>query len=323
LEQWRASAVVKGGHHHIDEMAFDAELFEALFEFTHETRFGVIRGVQLDLRHRLLDPEQWTIGTLWWDRHALESGARIWFPWFGVLDRDALIDQAQSSLDNKELSGADGPPEEIVGAMLKWMLPTVVVGSGDCVSIRRVVRVLHGDEFDHLHDVESREVYLKITRPDGEIEDVQDPLLFVGTTSFIAGGRSGQITAAKIARRICAHFGIGWITDFNLVDENMFLPEAALEDAQALWRESEPLMKLLPESHDAPLGTPNRYDLRRLIDHAVSLRGAHRLAIVQDLPARAGDQLQGSPRRATERKHWQAAFEGHALRHAEGGAGLL
>jgi hypothetical protein len=290
----------------------------ALIQLSHETRLAVIDEVRIDLRHPLLDPAQWTAGLLFEDRHGPHlSRPYIWFPWFGPYDRDELAAQRAEALAAEGLCEADAAGD----LFYRHWFPEAVAYPGDTVTLSKIVVITEGDEFDHVHDREHREAYLSITRPSGETVHIAAPVVFIGVTSFTAEGNAGQITAEKLARRVCDHFGIAWITDFRPFHDELTLEEFALAEGQSLWEEWARLAAVLPDHWDAPIGTPTRLGLDRAINRATSLGYAWGLAETRQLraPAKAarrsaqGARLAGQRSGESRRRKAEETWHPHAL----------
>jgi hypothetical protein len=65
----------------------DLARYRALSRITHIDRHGTVDGVEIDLRHELLDPREWEtclIGDIL-SKHRRREEPFIWFPWFGTL----------------------------------------------------------------------------------------------------------------------------------------------------------------------------------------------------------------------------------------------
>ena len=192
-------------------MEDDADLrrFSILREISHFARHGVVEGVEFDLRHKELDPRHWGMFLIG-DKYLRSDGQPfIWFPWYGVFDKEAV----RRSIVSEE----DGPPSEAaVRRMLKYLTPEVFAYSGDKITIDHV-RVVHtGDPFSHQHDFELRLAFLKIIRKNGRMAQVKTPIRLLGHTSLLLRGNSRNIIE-KLTARIFAHHKIESLTD-PLVD---------------------------------------------------------------------------------------------------------
>jgi len=168
-------------------------------------RHGVVDGVEFDLRHPLLDPEEWytfIIGGTPYESHS-PLGPLLWFPWMGAFDEAAF--RKEFFPDDDVAISAEEAAE--IEPIIEQYLPEQFVYAGDKLVIGQVNCVVVGDAFDHLHDSESRNAYLNIIRADRTVIEVNEPLQFIGqsTTSSFHGIR-GHYEA--VVWRILKHFGL-------------------------------------------------------------------------------------------------------------------
>ena len=99
--------------------------------------------------------------------------------------------------------------------------PECVVQNGDKVSIDRVEVVRIGDDFDHLHDLEVRNAYVRVAHANGEIEKIKTPIIFEGCTAVLHHDIN-DTSVYNIAQRIKRHFKLNSIRDMNLVTSGQF-----------------------------------------------------------------------------------------------------
>ena len=89
-----------------DSDEIELQRYMALREISHITRYGTVDGVTFDLRHDELDPRHWGMSIIANEgkyREKWHDQPFIWFPWYGVFDKDAL---------KKELIEGALPPDE-------------------------------------------------------------------------------------------------------------------------------------------------------------------------------------------------------------------
>jgi hypothetical protein len=106
--------------------------------------------------------------------------------------------------------------EASIDSYIQANTPECVVQNGDKISIDRVEIVRIGDEFDHLHDSEVRNAYLRVVHANGEIEKIKTPIIFDGRTAVLDQD-TGSTFVYNITDRIERHFKLKSIRDMNLV----------------------------------------------------------------------------------------------------------
>lgn len=168
-------------------------------------RQGVVEGVEFDLRHPMIDPDEWYTYFLGDKAYQSQSplGPLLWFPWMGAFDEIAFRKQFFPD-DDITLPAEES---EWIEEQIRAHTPEQFVHVGDKLVIADVECVNSGDTLDHLHDSEIRCAYLSILRADGTIVEVNEPLQFIGystVTSF--HGVMGFFRG--VAWRVLRHFGL-------------------------------------------------------------------------------------------------------------------
>lgn len=209
-----------------DHDEVELQRYLALRRISHITRYGTIDGVTFDLRHDELDPSQWGMSIIASEgkyREKWDGQPFIWFPWYGVFDKDAL---------KKELLESVPPPknQRQLERKIKEYTPEIFVFAGDKIAIDRVEVLQLDDPFKHQHDAEVRLAFLKVTRSDGRTTRLKTPIRLLGHTAFQLRGSHHNILG-KITARILEHCGISSLDDpkaREIVDEGDGFAGAAL-----------------------------------------------------------------------------------------------
>ena len=108
--------------------------------------------------------------------------------------------------------------------------PECVVQKGDKVSIDRVEIVSVGNAFDHPHDLELREAYLRIEYQNGKIQKLKTPITYQGRTAVLDHVVSNSFVD-HISERILRHFGLGSVRDLTRVLDDKSYAYRALRKA--------------------------------------------------------------------------------------------
>lgn len=288
-------------------------VFAPLWRIFHVTRYGVLEGVTIDLRHPELDAWEWCINTLWTDPDfGWQQGPNIWFPWFGPPD---LVGRAAQALRWAETSAH---------SFDDWsarLLPTVEVTTGCTVKVARVeVDRPDGREFEHEHDAETRLAYLTVICSDGREVRLERPLRFRGSTSFGDDPFNSGVTLDKVSARICGMFDIRSIDSYELIYATNDASDLALMEAKALVHRAERWSDSRPEGREGAGAPLSREALMELIDAAVSLgyRYAQAEAQRRILPFAEGRAAVEPVQRARYRRTARGEVEGEGGRRVPG-----
>lgn len=209
-----------------DRHEVELQRYLALGRISHITRHGIVDGVEFDLRHDELDPRQWGMSIVADEgkyRVMGDGQPFIWFPWYGVFDKDAL---------KKELIEGVSPPtsKRQLARELKEFTPEIFVFAGDKITIDHVEILQLDDPFKHQHDAEVRLAFLKVVHSDGRTVKLKTPIRLLGHTAFQLRGSHSNILG-KITARIFEHHGIGSLDDpkvRSIVDDGGSFAGAAL-----------------------------------------------------------------------------------------------
>jgi len=164
------------------------KLFSELSAVNYEHGHATINNVYIDLRHELLQEQEWTSPSLGdFDLHRKEDPdlPLIWFPWF-----DARIEK--SRLPRVRLQGNVGslaPPRwrsKSEQRKFQVNIPEFIVEEGDRIYIDRVEIENIGDEFDHPHDSEIRRAFLRIVRTNSAVKYIKRPIIYRRDDSIVA-----------------------------------------------------------------------------------------------------------------------------------------
>jgi hypothetical protein len=200
-------------------------------------RFGIVDGVDIDFRHKSLNPGEWHPPP--WDDSPDPplDHPYIWFPWFGEFDPAALRRQALKFATNELKIAREEAPErkltshqEIRDARLQAEkkqnedieryiainTPECLVFEGDKIRVDRVEKQIVGSEFDHEDDYEIRMAYLSVIRPDGTTDSIDTPIVYKRSTKFLSDDGSKSYFGV-ISARILQHFRINALKEIALV----------------------------------------------------------------------------------------------------------
>jgi hypothetical protein len=210
-------------------MKRNIERFQAisleLSEICQSTRRGTVEGVEFDLRHALLDPTKWVMGTIGihLDHYKIPNAPFCWYPWYGNFDGKALQREATkeaarivriAKMRGKPIADAKAK-KAFVDSYVKKRSPEHFLNAGDKLIIESVVDNAIGDEFYHPDDAKTRSAYLRIIRSDGSHENVTTPLRFEGVTALLQRGIDGNFFD-KLCHRICLHFSVKSLNEINV-----------------------------------------------------------------------------------------------------------
>jgi hypothetical protein len=194
--------------------------YVALEKVFDQDRHGVVDGVEFDLRHPLLDPEEWGAYTLQFRLklpllRRMRGQPFLWFPWFGNFDKESVRAELES-VRAKLLTDKKGKfsQRKVSASLLREYTPEYFLNAGDKLIVERVEREAIDGPFSHKHDQEVRLAFLCIIRANGKRERVKTPLMFAGVTSLFTGATSPFLRIHKkewfdrISRRIFEHFNV-------------------------------------------------------------------------------------------------------------------
>jgi len=236
-------------------MASDDNLAKVHIELTRtlDRRHGVVDGVTIDLRHELLPASDWRPYLKdFGDSPAPPVGAPfLWFPWFGPYDESVVERQAQAARaeharmqtlesveegrSQNEAARTSGetvqqPSGRSIESYIESYTPEYVIQRGDRISIGRVEIARIGDDFDHPHDLEVRNAYLRVDRPKRRAFDASRPILFEGKTAVLDRD-VGSSFVNEISARIRKHFNLSSIRDLQSVKDDRSYAYRALRKA--------------------------------------------------------------------------------------------
>jgi hypothetical protein len=188
---------------------------------SHETRAGEVEGIRFDLRHKRINPEEWTMDVIGGDYGSDDPPRRrgtspfIWFPWYGEFDLKRLKADVLKEYEHEKENQKNPPP------MPRWAMevrtdqqwdiylsehqkqekrklgrswikeglndrrPDAIVRSGDYISVDRVeMNAVNDDNFAPLHDRVKAFLYIKISNDRGLLKVVDKPIVLYGATKF-------------------------------------------------------------------------------------------------------------------------------------------
>jgi hypothetical protein len=233
-------------------------------------RFGIIDGVEIDLRHPDLESSTWFPPVF--DNVPVRPADApfIWFPWFGKFDPDALEEEARSvvmrgpkrslaqSHSRNQKGGSRNEPksiqplptiEERIKAFIEDRTPECTVLEGDKITVARVDTKIVGAALDHPHDREVRLAYLRIHRAEGgDPVKLPTPLIYTGMTTVLDSDISNT-NFGLMLERIMKKFKIASIHDTPLVQK------PSDPEEQLAYRALRRAFSIASENNDESFGT--------------------------------------------------------------------
>jgi hypothetical protein len=207
----------------------------ALSRIMSETRVGEVDGIRFDLRHKEINPDEWTIqdvlgGDDGRPPRRTPSLPFIWFPWYGKFDLDQLkADIFEEFRAGKEYAkNAPPTPRAVFGNITdaeyaerlkeekkwrriptkNWMKdelesrkPDAIVNPGDCIETHHaIMNILHDDEFVPIHDRAIIDLFIRITNKTGLCNVLSTPITLYGATmiSCLRGNRPIYSILARV-----------------------------------------------------------------------------------------------------------------------------
>lgn len=197
----------------------------ALSKIMSETRVGEVDGISFDLRHKQINPGEWTMDHLLGGDDGrpptrTERLPFIWFPWYGKFDLNQLRVDILGEFRAAKEYAENGPPtpREVYGNItdaeyadyLKeekkqrriptktWMkdevksrTPDAIVNPGDSIKTHHAVMNIGDDEFVPIHDRAFIHLFIKITNEAGLCNVLSTPIVMYGATriSYFRGNR--------------------------------------------------------------------------------------------------------------------------------------
>lgn len=301
-----------------DETSWLRTVSYPLWRLFRVTRFEVIDGVTIDLRHPLIDPWRWRTEVLWTDpMWGWSNGPRVWFPWFGPCDEIGI---------GADLLRQDASSQDDFEEQLTRFLPTACAAQGCRIEVQDVKASVVGGDFDHEHDREVRDAYLQIQSPGGGVVRLIEPIRFVGATAFAMEHQWRGVTLDKVAARICDELNLPALEAFELIVEQVSSAELSFLEAKWLTRDLEARLADLPAWYEASSRNVSQEDLIGLVNLAISL-GYH-WAQAEDevklvplaataLASARGAELGGVRSGQSRRRKAQATWHPHALELAQ------
>lgn len=229
------------------EIFKDGSVAELLRSVLGPKRRDVVRGIEIDLRHELLDPTEWEpaafgVATPVFLRKRKKPF--IWFPWFGDFDMSALRrdvtnmlaskSKGQSSLEEKtEVFGSE------IDQYVRANTPECIASAGDKIRIDSVRKVSIGDKFEHPHNAEIRYARLSIERPNGGVQILSTQVKFTGKHNIV--NNSADDVIDRISEEICKHFAMKTLEDIMTVPNDRSFAYLAMLKARSLQRELAPI----------------------------------------------------------------------------------
>ena len=210
----------------------------ALGKIMHETRVGEVEGIRFDLRHREINPDEWTMdhlgGADGYSPRRTSTLPFIWFPWYGKFDLNQLETEVleEFRLAKEYEKNAPPTPREVYGNIthvkyaeylreenkkrritktwikdeLALRTPDAIVNAGDCVRIHRAVMNIEDDEFVPMHDKAELHLFVRITNETGLYKVLNTPIVMRGATRITY--RHGNKGIYSILARVRNHHGL-------------------------------------------------------------------------------------------------------------------
>jgi hypothetical protein len=249
----------------------DRARYDALWRISRLDGHGVVEGVEIDLRHELVDPKEWKsilIGNPLAVRQPRPDTPFIWFPWFGEFNKETIQKQAIADYVERHHKS---PNENVVADLLLERTPEIFVYRGDKIYISHVIIERIGVDFDHPHDSEIRKAFMVIERANGQGVYVKSPLEFHGCTSFKYKKQRLNCGFERLIERICAHFDVKDIKEIDIseISELSYFSDSVFYAKSVKDRTNEARIKANMFEIDDVYWRAS--ELLFLIDHAISL----------------------------------------------------
>lgn len=225
---------------------FEAERYWLLQRIAHVDRHGTLDGVEIDLRHPDLDPNEWEMLPLGLEDRRNSRTPFIWFPGLGEWTAGSELEAECATMSPKEAARLRRLYKEDV-------TPDATVFAGDRIIISKVIISTRNDPFTHKHDQEVRYAFLKIVRTNGKTQRLKVPIRFLGRTTFQLHGSHWNVLE-KIAQRIFARFDLHSIDDPK-VDQLIMSGRLDYARASLFW------LKLLETYSQEELKSARAWDL--------------------------------------------------------------
>lgn len=192
----------------------------------HIDRRGTVDGVEVDLRHELLDPREWKTN-VFGDMSSMSRRKHvplIWFPAYGEFSEEKLRSYfIQCIVDFRKKHSIRETYEYDVDDDVLRNTPDCIVYEGDKICIDKLTYIKIGDGLGHPHDSEAVEASLKVIRRDGECHNIKNPLLFARKLSYFALYPEGDFLEI-IINRICDKYKVSdisaWGDIFKEIESN-------------------------------------------------------------------------------------------------------
>lgn len=225
------------------EFLLEYERNRALSTISYETRVGEVDGIRFDLRHKDINPKEWTMDILggdygWTEPHRRPTLPFIWFPWYGEFDLSKVKDEvlmefkegngrprrplpreAFDNISDTEYQGyLEGDvwkekklPKSWIREEINSRTPDAIVQAGDYISVDRVeTKIINDDNFAWMDDTLELLLFVMISYANGIKESLSDPIILHGSAKL--SYRGGNKPLYAIIERVKRTFSLETIT---------------------------------------------------------------------------------------------------------------
>jgi hypothetical protein len=246
-----------------------------LWKISHETRHGIVDGVEFDLRSSDLDPRKWGMEFLGNESvpQRREGMPFIWYPWDGEFDVNKLRQEFRASDIKWDTTRSESEFE----LDLAEYTPEFIVSAGDRIEIDTVLTKEVGGGFEHEHDRFEQHAFLRIVRNSQSFK-LDNPLIFVGVSAIRRNRVNGHILFFdKIATRAFDYFAIKDFADSSFMDilqrdkHTLSGSEKVLRSLYLLYQENNDIINARYNLEDNPEASLRRPSRLKSIEEAIAL----------------------------------------------------
>ena len=213
-------------------------------------RFGNVRGIEIDLRHELLDRHKWRsqiIGILPYPVGRDPAVPFIWFPWFGDFNANVFRRLAINKFLSKSKCQSGAKEAKIahfnIERFVRLNTSDCFVTPGDKIYIDSVEMISTGDRFDHPDNAELRRAYLRVDRAGEKPQILRTPMTFIGYMNLTNNTLCDH--SLMISKHILDYYGLTDLDEFKSIPKDTSHAYRALSQAYHLLRELGPIRKVL------------------------------------------------------------------------------
>src|ERR1700677_1618162 len=219
---------------------------------------GKIEGVRFEIFHETLNQDEFNtffmLGNFAYlpnevDGDQVYNTHRLWFPWFGNFDLDALIKRTRTLTDRQLINqlkllehseSSKFDRENHIDRLVNLSSPKYFVESDDIVTIKRTEDIVSDQKYLHQHDSVLKYVYLMIIKYNGKSIDLVDPYIICAKHRVLPIGESTPGTLVAIMFRLLEELNLNEPKDLRKAKCNVPLVSCAMAIAYDLFKTIEP-----------------------------------------------------------------------------------